>query len=94
MINYASALNTLKRAGFDITNKCHFGGETYHDFNSRKKDACVSLIVDEVSGSVVRAEITSRKWDDASRRYVPVKETITSLQELIKKFAPRTEISL
>ena len=93
MMNYNSTVNVLMRAGFTMTNKCHYEGETFHDFNSRRKDACISLVVDEVSGSVIRAEVTNRKWDDARGRYMPVKEIITGLQELMKMFAPRTPMS-
>jgi len=93
-MNYNSAVSILSKAGFGITNKCHFEGETFHDFNCRKNDASVSLVVDEVSGSVNRIEVSRRKWDGKSGRYVPVKETITGLQELMDKFAPRKAISL
>ena len=92
MINYNSAVSVLSKAGFAITNKCHYEGETFHDFNCRKQDALVSLIVDESTGSVSRIEITTRKRGYG--HYVPVKETIYGLQELIDKFAPRTPMSL
>jgi hypothetical protein len=91
MINYASAVNALGEAGYKITNKCHFDGETFHDFNSRKKDECFSLVIDESTGAVSRIEVSTRKWD--SGRYIPVKETITGLQQLKDKLAPRTAIS-
>lgn len=94
MMNYNSAVNILGKAGFSITNKCHFDGETYHDFNSRKKDASVSLVIDESTGSVSRIEVTTRKWDDKRHCYQPVKENIYGLQQLMDKFAPRTPMSL
>lgn len=92
MVNYNSAVSVLNKAGFGITNKCHYEGETFHDFNSRKHDASVSLIIDESTGSVSRIEVTTRKWE--GRRYVPVKETLYGLQQLMDKFAPRKAISL
>lgn len=93
MINYASAVNVLAKAGYRITNKCVFDGEVYHDFNS-KRDAGVSLIIDQSTGAVSRIEVTSRKWSDNTHRYEPVKENIYSLQVLMDKFAPRTPMSL
>lgn len=92
MINYSSAIRILANAGYTMTNKCYFDGEIFHDFNSKKKDACVSLIVDESTGSVSRVEVSTRKWENG--RYVPVKEVITGLQQLIDKFAPRNVTSL
>ena len=94
MMNYNSAVNILGKAGFILTNKCHFEGETYHDFNCRKKDASISLVIDESTGSVSRIEVTTRKWDDKSHRYQPVKEILNGLQQLMDKFAPRTPMSL
>jgi len=92
MINYNSAVSTLTRAGYAITNKCRYEGETYHDFNSRKRDASVSLIVDDETGAVSRIEVTTRKWENG--RYVPVKEILYGLQQLMDKFAPRKPMSL
>ena len=94
MMNYNSAVSILSKAGFGITNKCHFEGETFHDFNCHKKDASISLVIDESTGSVSRIEVTTRKWDDKSHRYQPVKENIYGLQQLMDKFAPRTPMSL
>lgn len=94
MINYASAVNVLNKAGYRLTNKCDFDGQIYHDFNSRKFDASVSLVIDATTGSVARAEITTRKWSDATHRYEPKKENIYGLQELIDKFTPKKEITL
>lgn len=81
MINYRSATDTLRKAGFVLTNTCNMDGELYHDFNSRKKDASISLVLDGVSGSVKWAEITTRKWENG--RYVPVNKKIHALQDLI-----------
>ena len=94
MMNYNSAVSILTKAGFGITNKCRFEGETFHDFNCRKNDASVSLVIDEQSGSVSRIEVTRRKWDNNRGCYMPVKEILTGLQQLMDKFAPRKAISL
>lgn len=94
MMNYNSAVSILSKAGFGLTNKCHFDGETYHDFNSRKKDASISLVIDESTGSVSRIEVTTRKWDEKRHCYQPVKENIYGLQQLMDKFAPRKPMSL
>lgn len=83
MINYRSASDTLGTFGFKHTNTCHMDGNTYHDFNARKRDEAVSLIVDESTGAVAWIEVTTRKWDDKARRYVPVNNRLTRLQELI-----------
>ena len=93
MMNYASAVNILTKAGYRLTNKCQFNGEIYHDFNS-KRVVSVSLVVDGSTGSVSRVEITRTKWNDKTSRYEPVKEIITGLQELMDKFAPKQVISL
>lgn len=94
MMNYASAVNVLAKAGYRISNKCVFDGEMYHDFNANKRDAAVSLIIDESTGTVKRAEVTRREWSDKTYRYEPVKENILDLQTLIEKFAPREVITL
>ena len=91
MINYASAANILGAAGYKVTNKCHYDGESFHDFNSQKRDASVSLVIDESTGAVSRIEVTTRRWSDG--RYMLDKEVITGLQQLKDKFAPRTAIS-
>ena len=83
MINYRSASDTLGTFGFKHTNTCHMDGNTYHDFNARKRDEAISLIVDESTGAVAWIEVTTRKWDDKARRYVPVNNRLTRLQELI-----------
>ena len=64
------------------------------DFNANKRDAAVSLIIDESTGTVKRAEVTRRQWNDKTYRYEPVKENILDLQTLIEKFAPREVITL
>lgn len=94
MMNYKSTVSILSRAGFGLTNRCRYGGEVFHDFNSRKKDASVSLVIDEGTGSVSRVEVTTRKWDDKRRVYLPVKENITELEKMLERFAPRKEIVL
>ena len=94
MMNYNSAVSILTRAGFGITNKCRFEGETFHDFQSSKKKVSVSLVIDDATGSVSRAEVTSYKWSDNTHRYEPVNETINGLQQLMDRFAPRTPMSL
>lgn len=93
-MNYTSVFNTLRNAGFSMSNKCHFDGVEYHDFNSRKRDASVSLIIDQPTGAVERVEVTNRKWNDKTRRYEPTKQILTGLQEVINNFAPRVAISL
>jgi hypothetical protein len=94
MINYTSAVNVLAKAGYYVTNKCNFDGEVFHDFNATKRDASVSLVIDESTGAVIRAEVTTRKWSDNTHRYEPTKQNIYDLQTLIEKFAPRTPMSL
>ena len=91
MVNYNSAVSVLVKAGFGITNKCRYEGETYHDFNSRRNDASVSLIIDDSTGAISRIEVTTRKREN--NRYVPVKETLYGLQQLIDKFKPVKAIS-
>lgn len=93
-MNYKSTVSVLTKAGYSISNKCRYEGETYHDFNKFRNDTSISLVIDEMSGSVSRIEITTRKWNDKMRRYEPVKETITGLQQLMDKFAPRKPITL
>ena len=95
MINYASAIKVLDAAGYKMTNKCYFDGESFQDFNSRKRDASISLVIDEASGCVSRIEITTRKWSDKLCRYEPVKEILTGLQGLVNKLgAPSKPITL
>lgn len=84
MMNYKSASDTLRNSGYFLTNTCHMDGTTYHDFNSRKRDAAVSLIVDETTGSVKWAEITTREYKNG--RYVPVVKKVCALQDLIDLF--------
>jgi hypothetical protein len=91
MMNYNSAAETLIRAGYKNTNKCHFEGVTYHDFT--RKGTTVSLVIDELTGAVSKAEVTKPKWSDESRRYVPVKEVVYGLQDLKDRFAPKLVIS-
>ena len=92
MMNYNSAADTLTRAGYKNTNKCHFEGVTYHDFT--RQGTTVSLVIDELTGAVTKAEVTKPRWNDESRRYVPVKEVVYGLQDLKDRFAPRTPITL
>ena len=93
VMNYSSAVNVLTKAGYRLTNKCTYDGQTYHDFGTRK-DTTVSLVVDQETGAVVRAEVSKMKWSDKSRRYEMHKDFIFSLQELVDRFAPRKPMSL
>lgn len=84
MMNYKSASDTLRNSGYVLTNIYHMDGTTYHDFNSRKRDAAISLIVDDTTGSVKWAEVTTRKYEYG--RYVPVTKKLYALQDLIDLF--------
>ena len=86
MMNYKSTTDVLRNAGYVLTNTCHMDGITYHDFNARKRDASVSLIVDESTGSVERVEVSSRKWDEKSGRYAIVKQNLYSLVDVLNLF--------
>ena len=81
MMNYKSATEILRSAGYVLTNTCHMDGNTYHDFNSRKRDAAISLIIDESTGAVAWGEITTRKWENG--HYIPINTRFNRLQELI-----------
>ena len=84
MMNYKSASDTLRNSGYVLTNIYHMDGTTYHDFNSRKRDAAIYLIVDDTTGSVKWAEVTTRKYEYG--RYVPVTKKLYALQDLIDLF--------
>lgn len=83
MINYNSISDVLRRYGYTMSNTCRMDGKTYHDYNSRKKDASISLIVDDMTGSISHVEVTGRKWDERLRRYIPVKKTMNGLKDVI-----------
>ena len=93
MMNYSSAVSVLAKAGYRLTNKCHFNGETYHDFNY-KGYTTVSLVIDDETGAVIRAEVTKMHRDMKNGGFYPGRETIVKLQDLMDKFAPRETMSL
>lgn len=80
MIDCKSAISILRSSGYLHTNVCHMDGKVYHDFNSKKRDAAISLVVDESMNSVMWVEITTRKWENG--RYVPVNRKVNGLKEL------------
>ena len=85
-MNYKSTSDLLRNNGFVLTNTCDMGGETYHDFNSRKKDACIALVVDNMTGSVKWVEVSTRKWDSSMGRYIPSTKKLYALADVVEMF--------